>query len=82
MTTGRINQVTIIDSEATHGSRRIDRPRRWAWKARIAKRRSDERSTAQVTLPKEGTQAVIHLPPLSSPKSGPPQGYFGPEGRQ
>jgi len=82
MTTGRINQVTILNARpGTRGPpSRPSPPKR----VEVVKTRrtgthkfAGRPATALFPL-REGSRQAIHLPPLSSPRRGPPQNWVGP----
>ena len=81
MTTGRINQVTILDAKpGTRGPPgQLNPPKR----AEVVKPEGPGHGvagrppTALFQL-REGSRQAIHLPPLSSPRRGPPQNWAGP----
>jgi len=81
MTTGRINQVTILTSAgaatprgARGGAGARPRGRVVAWRERRGARHRPR-------PPRGATRAgTIQLPPLSSPRGGPPQGRVGRDG--
>jgi len=82
MTTGRINQVTILVPQGSSPPDGETRPATVGQKARVVKRLERNESTRLWKIhPVKGlTPKAIQLPPLSSPKDGPPQGSFGHEG--
>jgi hypothetical protein len=81
MTTGRINQVTILNARpGTRGPPRQPNPPK---RADVVKPEGPGHGVAgrpgTVPFPlRKGSRQAIQLPPLSSPRSGPPQKWVGP----
>jgi hypothetical protein len=79
MTTGRINQVTVVTPSDPHAVARREKPPRGAAEPcyKEGARRKARPAGGVPGAEREGPPMAIHLPPLSSPRGGPPRGSSG-----
>ena len=76
MTTGRINQVTILPGRRpAEAEAARNHPEGWKNRRSVGGRSGTERPARGVpgAQGRRGTKQAIQLPPLSSPRNGPPQ---------
>ena len=73
MTTGRINQVTIVHRSA--GAQRPNPQRGGLYQE--GDRRSNPNRLLRMRAGRNRCRRPIHLPPLSSPRRGPPRSLIG-----